>query len=102
MTPERSFNNDNNGFVSILTTTFTQLATSGRVLGLRAASAALLTGVVPASAGTIYTWTGAANNNWNNAGNWVGAVVPATAADDTVDLSTLDLTAGRTFNLNNG
>lgn len=55
----------------------------------------------PTKAAT-FTWTGATNNNWNNANNWNPAATPNPVADDIIDVSTLDLTAGKTFNLNNG
>lgn len=54
-------------------------------LALRTAMVAfvvLLAGTVmgpgPVSAATTRTWTGAVNTNWNNAGNWNPAGVPAT------------------------
>lgn len=55
-----------------------------------------------ATKAATYTWTGAANTNWNNAGNWSPNGTPVTKAGDVVDVSTLSLTANGTFNLNNG
>ena len=64
------------------------------------------------SAATIYTWTATTNNNWNNTANWLAVgsggngAPPGTnnvgAADIILDLTTIDLTAARAFNLNNG
>lgn len=63
--------------------------------------AALLAQAADAS-GQTFVWTGTANNNWNNAGNWTPGSPNAGGADLIVDVSTLDLTAAKTINLNNG
>lgn len=60
-------------------------------------------GAASARAATTYTWTGAVNGNWSNAGNWSGGAVP-TAGGNLVFPSgaatlatTNDLIAGTSF-----
>ncbi len=70
---------------------------------LASAAAALLASLfTPTAHGQTFTWTGTANNNWNNAGNWLPASPNSGGADVVIDVSTLDLTAAKTINLNNG
>lgn len=72
------------------------------------AGLAIAAAFTPAARGQgVYKWTGAANNNWNNAGNWDTnapylGVLGNGAADIILDASLLDLTANRTLNLNGG
>lgn len=70
-----------------------RLLISGLALGLL--------GATPADA-AIFIWNGSANNAWNNANNWTPTGTPNSVAGDTVNLSTIDWTAAKTFTLNNG
>src|SRR3954464_8670732 len=40
----------------------------------------------------VHTWTGAANNNWSNAGNWVGGAPAVGESDVIVVFNTRDST----------
>jgi len=83
-------------------TAATRLAAKPSILA-GAAVALLSTLSAPVLHAQTFTWTGTANNNWNNAGNWSPAAPPSAGGPDIViDASTLDLTANRTLNLNNG
>jgi len=48
-----------------------------------------------------FTWTGALDNNWNNAGNWVGGVVPGNSDTATfVSAYNVDCNINATVNVN--
>src|SRR6185437_6442640 len=86
-----------------------------KLLASALAVAAITTfGGVAASAQTIATWTGTADTNWNNAGNWDVLGVPAEGTNAVIpgsftvsydaaapDFGNLEL-QGSTLNLNAG